>query len=681
MSGNTTYILVECTRDDCQPPGTDVIIPGGVTQVTSPGSIPSYSPPPAAITARCGNEICELGENNQNCPADCGASETPFSIKTTVGEDRIYTGTNKTYLLWVTNYMKNAMEVAFSVEGSLREFIRFEKNVIRVAANDTESMKVYVHSSPDITPGTYSGSIVARGGDHREIVPLNLIFARPGELALDVTARIKNPSITIYEPLEIEVNVFNLGTANEVNGTITYEIKSMRTGENVLTVADHISIKTRKTFIKLIQFSGSNIPTGKYVLEVSVSYSGQVNTVSDSFQIVQPIITPENLGLIILGCSGAGIAAAGFYGWKRYRIWKVGKARYIFPLDFRKLPRDSDDNFWIGNVAETDRKAWFNPNDLTTHVLVAGATGSGKSVSASVITEEALKSGVPVIVFDPTAQWTGFVRPCKDENLLRCYTNFGMRKEDARPFKGLIYEVTDPNIRIDFKKYMKPGEVTVFTLNKLKPGEYDVAVMNIIDTIFAVGWEESPELKMIVVFDEVHRLLEKYGGKGGYVALEKACREFRKWGIGLVMASQVSSDFKEAIMGNVLTEIQLNTKSMEDIKKIETKYGKNYSSRITHEGVGVGMVQNPKYNEGKPYFIQFRPTLHQPHKITDEEMEMYKKYTKVMEEFTSKTAAMKAKGVDVTDIMLEIELVKDKLKEGRFRMVEIYVQSLQEKLK
>lgn len=675
---NTTYILVECTKDDCSPPATTTVVPS-MPDIPSAPSIPPYPPTQAPVT--CGNDICEVGENNQNCPADCGAAETPFSLRTSLGEDRIFIGTNKTYVLWVTNNIKRSLNVALSVEGSLKEFITIENPLLSMASNGTEATKLYVYSTADTAPGTYSGSIIATDGEHSEVMPLNLVFARAGDLALDLTARIKNAVITIYDQLEVEVNLFNLGTVNEVNGTITYEIKNMRTGSSALKETEHVSVKTRKTFLKLINLREAKITPGKYVLEVSVAYGDQKNEVSDSFDLVQPIFTPENTLFILLACAATAGLVIGLYGWRKYRLWKTGKARYIFPLDFGKLPKEDDDNFWVGKIAETEKKAWINPNDLTTHALVAGATGSGKSVSASVITEEALKKGIPVVVFDPTAQWTGFVRPCKDENLLRCYPLFGMKREDARPFKGLIYEVTDPNIKIDFKKYMKPGEVTVFTLNKLKPGEYDVAVQNIVDTIFAVGWEESPDLRMLVVFDEVHRLLEKYGGKGGYVALEKACREFRKWGIGLVMASQVSSDFKEAVMGNVLTEIQLNTKSMEDIKKIETKYGKNYSSRITHEGVGVGMLQNPKYNEGKPYFIQFRPTLHQPHKITDEEMEMYKKYTGVLEQFTARAAAMKAKGLETTDIEMEIELVKDKLKEGRFRMVEIYVQSLQEKLK
>jgi len=240
----------------------------------------------------------------------------------------------------------------------------------------------------------------------------------------------------------------------------------------------------------------------------------------------------------------------------------------------------------------------------------------------------------------------------------------------------MIFEVTDPHVKIDFKKYMNPGEITVFTLNKLKPGEYDTAVQCIIDTIFSVPWEESTTLKMLVVFDEVHRLLEKYGGKGGYISLEKACREFRKWGIGLVMCSQVYSDFKEAIQGNILTEIQLNTKSMADIAKVKEKYGANYSEKISRQGVGVGMVQNPRYNDGKPWFVQFRPTMHSPHKITEEELKLYKEFAEKLEKIETKIEKLKQGNVNTMDLDLELKLAKTKLKQGQFKMAEIYVQSL-----
>ena len=227
--------------------------------------------------------------------------------------------------------------------------------------------------------------------------------------------------------------------------------------------------------------------------------------------------------------------------------------------------------------------------------------------------------------------------------------------------------MTDPQeimfrLKKDLDKYMVPGEVTVFTLDKLKPGQYDEAVNNIISVFFTKSMEESTELKMIIVFDEVHRLLEKYGGKGGYIALEKACREFRKWGIGLIMCSQVLSDFKDAIAGNVLTDIQLNTKSITDIRKVESKYGTTYAERISRQGVGVGMIQHPKYNDGKPYFVNFRPTYHNPHKIPNEEMDIYRDFMKRLDIIEDEIKKTKKKGGDVSDMELEFKLTNNKLK-------------------
>ena len=52
---------------------------------------------------------------------------------------------------------------------------------------------------------------------------------------------------------------------------------------------------------------------------------------------------------------------------------------------------------------------------LTTHSLVAGSTGGGKSVTAQVLIEEALDKGIGVIVFDPTAQWSGMLRKLQNK--------------------------------------------------------------------------------------------------------------------------------------------------------------------------------------------------------------------------------------------------------------------------
>jgi len=318
---------------------------------------------------------------------------------------------------------------------------------------------------------------------------------------------------------------------------------------------------------------------------------------------------------------------------------------------------------------------------LSTHMIVAGSTGSGKSVSAQVITEEALKHKLSVVVFDPTAQWTGFVRPCKDDNFLKVYNKFKMKKDDVRSFPGMIYEFKDPTVKVDIQKFLNPGEITVFSMAKLTVSQFDEAVKNVIWTIFGQNWEESPHLKVLLIFDEVHRLLGDYGGSGeGYKAIEKAAREFRKWGIGIILCSQVLSDFKDSIKGNVSTEIQMHTKGMADIKRVTTKYGKEFADRLTKQEVGVGMLQNPKYNDGKPYFIHFRPLIHSPHKLPEADLKEYGRFAEMLEAIEKQIEGIKKGGKDTTDIELELKLAKDKLKQGRFKMAEIYIDSLKKRL-
>ncbi len=486
--------------------------------------------------------------------------------------------------------------------------------------------------------------------------------------------------------LKAHISILNVYDPKDINITMTYSIK---TADNELrhNETESINMKSQtESYIKEIPLENiTNLTAGNYYLHTIAQYESSNATkttrASSTFQIHIPFWTPEKTKMALSIITVLSLLTVAYYTHRWYKKRKLEKSRYLFPMDYKKLPHKDDRSLWLGKIAETDIKAWYSPEDLTTHVLTAGATGTGKSVSASIFVEEALKKGIPAVVFDPTVQWTGFVRACKDPNLLGKYREFNIKKEEARPFRGLIYDVETPDIKIDFKKYMNPGEITVFCLAKLKPGEYDRAVENIVNTIFHEKWEESPDLKLLVVFDEVHRLLEKYGGQGGYLALEKACREFRKWGIGLIMCSQVSADFKEAVQGNILTEIQLNTKSMEDIKKIEQKYGKEFAKRISREAVGVGMVQNPKYNDGKPWFIQFRPTLHSPHKITEEELEQYKSFASTLDEIENKVQKAKDHGTDTFDIELELKLAKNKLKEGRFKMAEIYISSLKDRLR
>ncbi len=242
-------------------------------------------------------------------------------------------------------------------------------------------------------------------------------------------------------------------------------------------------------------------------------------------------------------------------------------------------------------------------------------------------------------------------------------------------------------MKVEIEKFIKKGEITVFVLNKLTPEQLDYFVRKTIDYMFTISWSESTKLKVLMVYDEVHRLLPKYVKRkvsalegGGYLALERAVREFRKWGIGLIMISQVLLDFKGAIRAVIATEAQMRTKYAGDINRIKTKYGWQYSTSIPKLEVGAGLIQNPAYNNGKPWFISFRPLLHDTFRISDEELEKYETYKKEIEELRKEIEALKKKKIDTYDIELEINLAEEKTKIGQLRMAETYIESVRSRI-
>lgn len=365
------------------------------------------------------------------------------------------------------------------------------------------------------------------------------------------------------------------------------------------------------------------------------------------------------------------------YWYVQYEVAK--RRRYVEQVDYNKLPKAGSRSAFMGTVAETKVRAFFTLDKLTTHALDAGATGSGKTVAAQVLAEEALKNNIAVVVFDPTAQWTGFLRPQKQPDMLGRYKNYSMKESEARAFDGNIRLVTDPLMPIEVKELMKPGVITVFVTNKLQPKDIDLFYANTIRQVFASNLEESPNLRLLMIYDEVHRLLPKFGGSGeGFIQIERGAREFRKWGVGLLLISQVLTDFVSEIKANIGTEIQMRTKYEGDLEHIKAKYGENTQISVVRATVGTGMIHNSEYNNGVPYFVSFRPLLHNITRLSDNELARYAEYNQKIEEYELVISALKDSGTDVLDLELELNLTKDKVKKGTFNIVDIYLEGLQQ---
>jgi hypothetical protein len=150
--------------------------------------------------------------------------------------------------------------------------------------------------------------------------------------------------------------------------------------------------------------------------------------------------------------------------------------------------------------------------------------------------------------------------------------------------------------------------------------------------------------------------------------------------VGLVLISQMLGDFVENIHANIATEIQMKTKHLGDLERIKKKRGKKVLKILGEAATGVGMMINSQYNKGLPYFVAFRPILHNTARLSDEELELYHNYNLKVAELKYEMEQLKDLKQDVFDIELELKLALDKLQQGNFKITDIYIESLKPKI-
>lgn len=599
-----------------------------------------------------------------------------FEIDTLLSTHVLDEGQNATYVFTVQG--EGAGDVSVEAYGPIARYLSIEE------AESGPDLSIYDVTllAPTVDEETsYAGGIAIQGENESQDHPVEMRVVDSDAVSFEFSVQFVSTTIRSAETPQVNTQIRN-NQGRNVTLNVSYIFQRSSDAAELFNTTEAIEVGGSSASQTVeIDDLAEGLSAGSYYVRANFIHEDRVYSDIATLRVIEPFWTPFRIRLVSFLAIALLLLGGSWKGYQWYQEKRAEEARYVFPVDYNDLP-DDEGGYWMGKVAETSKQSYIDPSDLTTHAIVAGSTGAGKSVTASVLIEEALEQDVPVVVFDPTAQWTGFVKECQDENVLEHYERFGLDpEEDTKPYKGLIKKFETEDVDdLDFTRLMEPGEVTVFTLNHLSTEEFDTVVRGIIDSLFEVEWEESADLELLVVFDEVHRLLEEYGGEGGYKALERGAREFRKWGIGLVMASQVTADFKQAVSGNILTEVQMQTKSMEDIKRAESKYGEQYAKRISSVEVGTGMIQNPEYNEGQPWFVDFRPPYHNPHKIPDEELEKYYEYTDWADELEDTIDQMEEDGEDVYDERLELKLARDKLKEGRFKMAEVYLNSLDEKL-
>ena len=88
----------------------------------------------------------------------------------------------------------------------------------------------------------------------------------------------------------------------------------------------------------------------------------------------------------------------------------------VFPPEKAPLPMYPTNTLRLGGarpLAGAGTTRWFDlaPDALTTHAVVLGATGSGKTGLVTVLVEEALRAGVPTLLIDLKGDLSNLLLP------------------------------------------------------------------------------------------------------------------------------------------------------------------------------------------------------------------------------------------------------------------------------
>ncbi len=600
----------------------------------------------------------------------------------------LYPGEEVKTSVRVRNVLGVSATLETSVIGRIAEFIDIENPHIDLESGEEVYLNLSIHVPMDAMSGIYSGSISLQLDDIKSDIPANIRVLLPQRGLLQIKIEPLMESIHPGEGLPVQITIKNPQRIKQ-NVNLSLQLLKSGTGEILSEVKNTYYITETTGVRRYLQIS-QDVEDGRYGVRGVIQYlgiDGRIEEIEDIryVNVKKPLLSTTFFGIPIWFILGIFFILMGMcLAFIIHRRREAERKRYLGMVDYRRLPRHGKRSAFIGRIAESGVRAFLELDRLTEHVLIAGSTGGGKTVAAQDIAEEALKRNVSVLVFDPTAQWTGFLRPNKEKGMFRLYPKFGMKKKEAQRFNGRIKIVKRP-WELDITEYMKPGEITIFCMNHLNPEDIEDVIIQVILDVFKSRMEEATQLKTLIVFDEVHRLLPKFGGTGkGLIQLERGVREFRKWGIGLVLISQVLTDYPKDIKANVGTEIQMRTRYEGDLSQIKMKYGEDIMKSVVKARVGTGMIQNSQYNRGNPYFVTFRPLLHNPRRLSDKELDLYEKYDLKIESFRSKVDRAKARGIDVFDLELELDLAAENLRKGSFQVVDMYIEGLKgeiEKLK
>src|SRR5260370_1059115 len=203
-------------------------------------------------------------------------------------------------------------------------------------------------------------------------------------------------------------------------------------------------------------------------------------------------------------------------------------------------------------VGASDTKQYLLLKFGNRHGLIAGATGTGKTVTLQTIAEGFSASGVPVFMADVKGDLSGIAAAGGDNP--KAIERARQLKIDG--YKGRAF----PTIFWDlFGDKGHPVRTTVLAADKLmqSPRLYSTFLLWLLSELFQVMPEvgDVDKPKFVFFFDEAHLLFDD-APKALLDKIEQVVRLVRSKGVGVYFVTQSPLDIPDSVLGQLTNPVQ-----------------------------------------------------------------------------------------------------------------------------
>lgn len=137
----------------------------------------------------------------------------------------------------------------------------------------------------------------------------------------------------------------------------------------------------------------------------------------------------------------------------------------------------TDGKFYLGRATKSEENILYDPDDLTTHAVVVGMTGSGKTGLCIDLLEEAALNNIPALIIDPKGDITNTL--LHFPGLLPADFKPWINADEARRDDKTVEQAAEDTAKL-WRAGLKKWDITQISVNPLKK--------DILVELFGVAW-------------------------------------------------------------------------------------------------------------------------------------------------------------------------------------------------